>query len=39
MNDNDRIDTYMNETLQNGNVSIGSALLNSHTLPIDKRIN
>ena len=32
MNDNDRIDTNMNETLQNGYVSSGIGLLNIHTL-------
>ena len=31
--DNDRIDTDMNETLQNGDVSSGIGLLNSHTPP------
>ena len=35
MNDNDRIDTDMNETLHNGYVSSGIGLLNSHTLPQD----
>ena len=35
MNDNDRIDTYMNETLQNENGSSGIGLLNIHTLPQD----
>ena len=32
MNDNDSIDTYMNETLHNLDVSSGSYLLNIHTL-------
>ena len=32
INDNDRIDTYIIETLQNGYVSSGIGLLNSHTL-------
>ena len=35
MNNNDSNDTYMNETLQNGYVSSGIGLLNSHTLPQD----
>ena len=33
MNDNDTIDKYMNETLQNGDVTSGIGLLNRHTLP------
>ena len=33
MNDNDSIDTDMNETLHNGDVSSGIGLLNIHTLP------
>ena len=32
MKDNDSIDTYMNETLHNLDVSSGSYLLNIHTL-------
>ena len=35
MKDNDRIFTYMNETLNNEDVSSGIGLLNSHTLPQD----
>ena len=35
MNDNDRIDTDIIETLQNGDVSSLIGLLNSHTLPQD----
>ena len=33
MNDNDRNDTYMNDTLQNEYVSSGIGLLNITTLP------
>ena len=33
MDDNDRIDTDVNEILQNGNVSSVIGLLNRHTLP------
>ena len=33
MKDNYRINTDMNETLQNGDVSSGIVLLNGHTLP------
>ena len=33
MNYNGRIDTDINETLQNGDVISGIGLLNSHTLP------
>ena len=33
INYNDRIDTDMNKTLQNGDVSSVIGLLNSHTLP------
>ena len=32
MNDNNRIDTDMNDNLQNGDISSGSGLLNRHTL-------
>ena len=38
MRDNDRIDTYMNETLQNVYVSSGVDLLNRHTIPKYKGI-
>ena len=34
MNDNTRNDTGMNATLQNGYLSSGIGLLNSHTLPM-----
>ena len=37
MNDNYRIDTYMNETLQNGYVISEIGLLNSHTPPQTKK--
>ena len=37
MNDNDRIDTYMNDTLQNGDVSSVIGLLKSHTLTQAKK--
>ena len=37
INDNDRIDSDMNKTLQNGDVSSGIGLLNSHNLPQDKK--
>ena len=33
MKDNDRIDIYMNDTLQNGDTSSEIGLLNIHTLP------
>ena len=33
MNDNARIDKDMNDNLQNGYVTSGIGLLNSHTLP------
>ena len=33
MNDNDRIDTNMNETLQNGDVISGNVLINIHNHP------
>ena len=33
MNDNDKNDTYMNETVQNGYVSIRIGLLKSHYPP------
>ena len=33
MNENDSIDTYTDETLQNGDVSSVIGLLNIHTLP------
>ena len=36
MKDNDRIDKYMNETLQNEDVSSVIGLLKSHTTPQDK---
>ena len=35
MTDNDRIDTDMNKTLHNGDVSNGIGLLNRHNLPQD----
>ena len=35
MNDNDRIDIDMNETLRNEYVSIGIGLINSRTPPQD----
>ena len=35
MNDNDTIDTDMNDTLQNVDVSSVIILINSHTLPQD----
>ena len=35
MKENDSIDTDMNETLQNGDVSSGTGLLNGHTIPQD----
>ena len=35
MNDNDRIDTDMNDTLHNIDASSGIGLLNSHTIPKD----
>ena len=35
MNYNDRNDTDMNDNLQNGDVSSGIGLLNSHTHPQD----
>ena len=37
MNDNYRIDTDMNENLQNGYVSSGIGLLNSHNIPQDNK--
>ena len=37
MNDNDIIDTDMNDTLQNVDVSSGIGLLKSHTLPQNKK--
>ena len=33
MNNNDRIDPDMNETLESGDVRSGIGLLNSHTTP------
>ena len=33
MKDNDRTDTYMKVTLQNGDMSSGIGLLNIHTIP------
>ena len=33
MNDNNSIDTDMNDTLQNGDISSGIGLLNGHTPP------
>ena len=35
MNDDDMIDTDMNDTLHNGYVSSAIGLINSHTLPQD----
>ena len=37
MNDNDRNDTYMNETLHNGDMGSGIGLLNSHNIPQYKK--
>ena len=37
MNDNDRIDIEMDDTLYNGDVSSGIGLLNRHTLPQDNK--
>ena len=37
MNNYDRIDIYMNNTLQNGYVSSMSGLLNSHNIPPDNQ--
>ena len=33
MDDNDFIDTYINETLHHGDISSGISLLNIHTFP------
>ena len=35
MNVNNSNDTYMNDTVQNGDVSSGIGLINIHTLPQD----
>ena len=38
MNVNNSNDTYMNDTVQNGDVSSGIGLINIHTLPQDSEL-